>query len=156
VEVGVQSQVSPEALHHSDGSGASSQGLTTGPVPAAVEALDDPKGDAEHPSRQVMTVGKQETQIPGQSENPLPDGYAGQHLLHHPGCKGGHAPTTARRAETPTLAGEGDQPVVIARAALEPCKASGRVAAGEEVLELAADVPRQAAALGGYKPEEAR
>ncbi len=147
VEVGVQPQVSPEALHHSDGSGASSQGLTAGPVPAAVEALDDPKGDAEHPSRQVMAVGEQETQIPGQGENPLPDWYAGQHLFHHPGCEGSHAPATARRAETPALAGERHQAMMVAGPALEPRKSTGRVAADKEVLELASDVPRQAAAL---------
>ncbi len=48
--------------------------------------------DASHGAEHLRTYGRQHAELPGQRQDPLPNGYIGQDAIDKVGCLLGHAP----------------------------------------------------------------
>ena len=109
VEVDVQVQPTPEALDH--GHGASLRALQAAPAcAAAVVAEDRPDIHRQYRAAEPVVPGEEVPEAMGHCENPLPHGYARQHLVHEVRGLLGHASTAAAWAEAPPLARERHEP----------------------------------------------
>ena len=117
-------------------------------VQRAAEALDDGHAARSPGAGEGRSAGEQPAPGPGDGQDELPHGDAGEKLVGPAVREGRHAPAAARRAEAAPLAGERHQPVVVSLWAAEPREAVGRVAAADEGAHLAGDEPRQVAVVG--------
>src|SRR5439155_11054805 len=132
VEVDVQVQPTPEALDHGDG--ASLRALQAAPAcAAAVVAEDRPDVHRQYRAAEPVVPGDEVPEAMGHCENPLPHGYARQHLVHEVRGLLGHASTAAAWAEAPPLARERHEPFVGAVAAAHSGKAARQDATREEL-----------------------
>ncbi len=86
----------------------------------------------------------------GQRQHPLAHRHMGDDVVHQVSRRLRHAPGSARRAEPPPLAAEGNQLVVPAVAAAQPQEAVGQDAALEDGVELVLHGLRQVGAGRGF------
>ncbi|HYC50610.1 MAG TPA: hypothetical protein VEB19_05805 [Gemmatimonadaceae bacterium] len=82
------------------------------------------------------------TQSIGESEHPLPDRQAAEHVINQMRRELGHPPPAARRAEAPALAREGDENLVSAALTAKAGEAACERAAGEKLSQLVFDEAR--------------
>ena len=79
-----------------------------------------------------------------QTQDPLPHGHVGKHVVHEVCGALGHAAPSATWAKTASLTREGDQPIPAAGRTAKPRKPASQQAAAQEVPELVLNKPGQA------------
>jgi hypothetical protein len=128
----------PEALGKGDGSElrvanrsrrARTRVTKRGPEP--------PEEDGEHRTRHLGRLVQEGPKPLGHGEHPLPDGKVWDHLVGQVGRHLRHAARVTGGADPPTLAGEGQEPVVPAISAAHPRESVGEDAAAQVAAEVA-------------------
>ncbi len=135
VEVDIQAQRRPEALHHRHRARLSTPQPATGLL-ITKPAEDLTHRNAQHTTHQVRVARQQEPTRPRDRQHPLTNPHRRQHPLHPVRCAVRHATPPTRGTEPPTLARKRDQTVMVARTAREPGKAVRVVTARLVPLQL--------------------
>lgn len=153
VEVNVEGKGGPEALDEVDGAGdeAGARSVLAALAPdgacaATIGRADGTEECARDLAEKGGIAGQREAQVPRQAQDPLADRHRREYALGEVSGDLVHPTAAAGGAEAAALAGEGDQEVGLASAALEADEAEGGVAAAEERAELVLDMAGESAA----------
>jgi len=145
VEVHVEVQSATEALDQRHGTRLRALARETGLVDQMHG--ETPMDDAEHLAHDRRLVGEEEPKRPWHAQHPLAHRLLGEDLVDEERGALGHAPRAAARAEAAALAAEGDEVLGAAAVTGDAKEAVLESSAGEEVLELARDMPWQGRSL---------
>jgi len=115
---------------------------------AAERRADGPEEDPQDGACGVGVVVQEGPQPFWKAEHPLAHGQMGKHVVSEMRGDLGHAPCVARRADSPALARERDEPVVAAVLTAYPSKAVGEDAALQVGTEVPLHPRRNAVAYG--------
>ena len=144
VEVQIQVQGVPEALHEADRPALEPPLAPADPGARAAAKSGEHRAQkhAEHVARELAVVGQPVAQLERKRQHPLAHRDLGQHLVDQV-CGGlGHAPPPAGGTEPSTLAGERHEPFVPAVRAAHAQEAVAREPAFQIGAKLALDEAR--------------
>ncbi len=138
VEVVVRIQRASEALGEGDGSELRVANRGRRARASVTERRPErPEENAEHSTRHLGALVQEGPKPLGHGEHPLPDGEVRDHLVGQVRRHLRHAPCVTGGADPPTLAGEGQEPVMPAVGAADSCEAVAKVAAPQVAAEVA-------------------
>jgi hypothetical protein len=159
VPVGIEPQAVAEALRKRDRAAVnaglwSETQLARGG--AAEKGKDLVEEDAEDEGEDLAVIGEQVAEGRRKGDDPHADGEGRKDGVGEEGRGVVHASGRAGRTEAAALAGPGDQPLLVARAAPDPGGAMLGHAATQEALELVADEARHGSVFGVALGEKGR
>jgi len=143
VDVHVEIERAAEALHDrhraeaATWDAAAARARTEPPADRAQEHSDDGATERVVPGDEIPQPGRQ-------GQHPLPDGHGWQDAFDQMRGALGHPPAAATRAQTASLAGEGDEAIEAARRAARPSETACETPARQELAKLALDERRKA------------
>ena len=103
--------------------------------------------DGDDRATQVVIPRQPVAQAIRQTQDPLPHGHVGKHVVHEMCGALGHSGASATRTEAAALARKGDQPIQAAGRTAKPCKPASQRPAAQEVPKLVLNEPGQALAI---------